>query len=73
MRAYSFNKNKITRSFILISFIYSLKTYNISPEIHLCFYLMLLDGFLAKYCIYFIFFSTVVFRPVIHNNYCLLT
>ena len=25
MRAYSFNKNKITRSFILISFIYSLK------------------------------------------------
>ena len=38
MRAYSFNKRKVTRSFILISFIYSLKIlskYNISPEIHL--------------------------------------
>ena len=26
MRAYSYNKNKITRSFVLISFIYNLKT-----------------------------------------------
>ena len=108
MRAYSFNKSKATRSFILISFIYSLKIlskYNISPEIHLAssgngrvistsikpiltnyqkcnewtacfdfvfesllilvlswhwlhfFYLMMLDGFLVKHCIYLRFLA----------------
>ena len=38
MEIYSFSKNKITRSFILISFIYNLKIKrkcNILPEIHL--------------------------------------
>ena len=52
MRAYNFNKNKITSSFMLVYFILRLKKYiyNVSLEIH--FYLMMLDGFLAKYCIY---------------------
>ena len=38
MWEYSFNRNKITRSFILISFIFNLEIknkYNILPEIHL--------------------------------------
>ena len=62
MQAYNFNKNKITRSFMLIYFILRLKNYiyNISLEIHpassgkrwMLDGCQVVDGFLAKYCIY---------------------